>query len=147
MDGISESTSGSLKSGRNDAQHAARARPGRHFQKPAVHVLVRNVIDPRPLTPKRREIHVIADNLSTHKTRAARTFLLEDPHVRIHFTRTYSSWLNQVELWFSKIERDLLERGIFTSVPDLARRIRRYIRITTTRRNRSAGVIGTRRVE
>jgi transposase len=77
--------------------------------------------------PKRREIHVIADNLSTHKTQAVRTFLLEHPHVRLHFTPTYSSWLNQVELWFSRIERDLLARGIFTSVADLARKIRRYI--------------------
>jgi transposase len=78
--------------------------------------------------PKGRAIHVIADNLSTHKTQAVRTFLIEHPHVRIHFTPTYSSWLNQVELWFSKIERDLLARGIFTSVTDLARKIRRYIR-------------------
>jgi transposase len=77
---------------------------------------------------KRREIHVIADNLSTHKTQAVRTFLLDHPNVHLHFTPTYSSWLNQVELWFSKIERDLLARGIFTSVADLARKIRRYIR-------------------
>jgi len=78
--------------------------------------------------PKRREIHVIADNLSTHKTQAVRTFLGAHPHVHLHFTPTYSSWLNQVELWFAKIERDLLARGIFTSVADLARKIRRYIR-------------------
>jgi transposase len=78
--------------------------------------------------PKGQTIHVIADNLSTHKTQAVRTFLIEHPNVRLHFTPTYSSWLNQVELWFSKIERDLLARGIFTSVPDLARKIRRYIR-------------------
>jgi transposase len=77
--------------------------------------------------PTRREIHVIADNLSTHKTQAVRTFLLGHPRVHLHFTPTYSSWLNQVELWFSKIERDLLARGIFTSVADLARKIRRYI--------------------
>jgi len=77
--------------------------------------------------PKQRDIHVIADNLSTHKTQAVRTFLLEHPNVQLHFTPTYSSWLNQVELWFSKIERDLLARGIFTSVADLARKIRRYI--------------------
>ena len=38
------------------------------------------------------------------------------------------SWLNQVELWFSKIERDVLARGVFTSVADLARKIRRYVR-------------------
>src|ERR1700733_13763482 len=78
--------------------------------------------------PKRREIHVIADNLSTHKTQAVRTFLLDHPHVHLHFTPTYSSGLNQVELWFAKIERDLLARGVFTSVADLARKIRRYIR-------------------
>jgi transposase len=54
--------------------------------------------------------------------------LLAHPHVRIHFTPTYSSWLNQVELWFAKIERQLLARGVFTSVADLARKIRRYIR-------------------
>jgi transposase len=78
--------------------------------------------------PRAREIHVILDNLSTHKTQAVRTFLVHHPKVRLHFTPTYSSWLNQVELWFSKIERDLLARGIFTSVSDLARRIRRYIR-------------------
>ena len=78
--------------------------------------------------PAGRDIHVIADNLSTPKTQAVRTFLIEHPNVRIHFTPTYSSWLNQVELWFAKIERDLLARGIFTSVADLARRIRKYIR-------------------
>ena len=77
---------------------------------------------------KGREIHVIADNLSTHKTQAVRTFLLAHPQVRIHFTPTYPSSLNQVELWFSKIERQLLARGVFTSVADLARKIRRYIR-------------------
>jgi transposase len=75
-----------------------------------------------------REIHVIADNLSTHKTQLVRTFLVDHPNVTIHFTPTYSSWLNQVELWFSKIERELLARGIFTSVSDLGRKIRRYIR-------------------
>jgi transposase len=78
--------------------------------------------------PRAKEIHVILDNLSTHKTQAVRTFLVQHPKVQLHFTPTYSSWLNQIELWFSKIERDLLARGIFTSVTDLARRIRSYIR-------------------
>ena len=41
---------------------------------------------------------------------------------------TYSSWLNQVELWFSKVQRDVLSRGIFTSTADLARKLRRYIK-------------------
>jgi transposase len=78
--------------------------------------------------PRYREIHVILDNLSTHKTRAVAAFLAAHPHVHLHFTPTYASWLNQVELWFGRIERDLLTRGIFTSVKDLARQIRRYIR-------------------
>jgi len=78
--------------------------------------------------PRHREIHVILDNLSTHKTQTVAAFLAAHPHVHLHFTPTYSSWLNQVELWFGRIERDLLARGIFTSVPDLARKIRRYIK-------------------
>jgi hypothetical protein len=50
----------------------------------------------------------------------------ESPHpVPLH--TTYSSWLNQVELWFAKIEREVIARGVFTSVPDLARKLRRYI--------------------
>jgi transposase len=76
---------------------------------------------------RRREIHVIIDNLAAHKTRRVQAFLDAHPRVHLHFTPTYSSWLNQVELWFAKIERDLLARGIFTSLPDLARKIRRYI--------------------
>jgi len=78
--------------------------------------------------PPRREIHVIVDNLAAHKTKAVQAFLDAHPRVRLHFTPTYASWLNQVELWFNKIERDLLARGIFTSLPDLVRKIRRYIK-------------------
>ena len=77
--------------------------------------------------PARREIHVIVDNRSAHKTKSVQGFLKAHPRVHLHFTPTYASWLNQVELWFGKIERDLLARGIFTSIPDLARKIRRYI--------------------
>jgi len=78
--------------------------------------------------PKRRAIHVIADNLAAHKTLQVHAFLATHPRVTIHYTPTYSSWLNQVELWFAKIERDVIARGIFTSVTDLARKLRRYIR-------------------
>jgi transposase len=75
-----------------------------------------------------KEIHIVLDNLSAHKTKAVDEFLVAHPKVRLHFTPTYSSWLNQVELWFAKIQRDLLARGIFTSVTDLAHKIRKYIR-------------------
>src|SRR5438132_12808709 len=78
--------------------------------------------------PRGKEIHVIADNLSTHKTPQVQEFLAAHPNVHLHFTPTYSSWLNQVELWFGKIERDVIARGIFTSVFDLKRKLMRYIR-------------------
>jgi transposase len=75
-----------------------------------------------------REIHIVLDNLSAHKTKAVQEFLRENPKVRFHFTPTHSSWLNQVELWFAKIQRDVIARGVFTSVADLARKLRKYIR-------------------
>lgn len=78
--------------------------------------------------PDDQEIHIILDNLSAHKTQRVQDFLALHPNVELHFTPTYSSWLNQVELWFSKIERDLIYRGVFTSVKDLSRRIMTYIR-------------------
>lgn len=77
---------------------------------------------------KRKEIHVIADNLSAHKTERVSQFLTSHPNVHLHYTPTYSSWLNQVELWFAKIERDVIARGVFTSVADLRRKLMRYIR-------------------
>ena len=78
--------------------------------------------------PRGKEIHVIADNLSAHKTKAVAEFLVTHPKVHMHFTPTYSSWLNQVELWFAKIERDVIARGVFTSIADLKRKLMRYIR-------------------
>lgn len=75
-----------------------------------------------------REVHIVLDNLSAHKTALVREFLDRNPKVKLHFTPTYSSWLNQVELWFAKIQRDVISRGIFTSVNDLARKLRHYIR-------------------
>ena len=77
---------------------------------------------------RKREVHIICDNLSAHTTNRVAEFLAEHPNVHLHFTPTYASWLNQVELWFAKIERDLIHRGGFTSVHDLARRIMSYIR-------------------
>src|SRR6059036_108620 len=70
----------------------------------------------------------IAVNLSAHKTKRVDAFLAEHRNVHLHFTPTYSSWLNQVELWFAKIERDVIARGIFTSRHDLKRKLMRYIR-------------------
>jgi transposase len=78
--------------------------------------------------PANKEIHVILDNLSAHKTDRVKSFLADHPGVHMHFTPTYSSWLNQVELWFAKIGRDVIARGVFTSVKDLKNKLMRYIR-------------------
>lgn len=78
--------------------------------------------------PRGKEMNVIADNLSAHKTRQVDASLSEHPQVHMLFTPTYSSWLNQVELWLAKIERDVIACGVFTSVPDLKRKLMRYIR-------------------
>ena len=79
--------------------------------------------------PKGKETHIICDNLSAHKTQAVRNFLVTHANVRIHYTPTYSSWLNQVELWFNRIQRDVISRGVFTSLADLKRKLMRYIRL------------------
>jgi transposase len=82
------------------------------------------VVASQPVT---RAVHIIADNLSAHKTALVTAFLEAHPNVTLHYTPTYSSWLNQVELWFAKLKRDLLARGVFTSVADLARKLRRFV--------------------
>src|SRR6516165_6406813 len=73
--------------------------------------------------PEGQEIHIVADNLSAHKTKNVFEFLQANPTVRIHYTPTYSRWLNQVEIWFSKIQRHVISRGIFTSTTDLSRKL------------------------
>jgi transposase len=79
--------------------------------------------------PEGREIHVILDNFATDKTDLVKQFQQQHPNVSLHFTPTYSSWLNRVESWFSRLQRDVIDRGIFTSVADLKRKILRYIRL------------------
>ena len=71
---------------------------------------------------------MIADKLSAHKTVWVEAFLVQYPKVHLQFIPTCSSWLNQVELLFAKIERGVITRGVFTSVPDLNRKFMRYIR-------------------
>jgi transposase len=70
-------------------------------------------------------------NKTAHRTSKVWEFLERNRNVRIHYTPTYSSWLNQVEVWFTKIERDVIARGIFCSVKDLARKLIRSSVATT----------------
>jgi len=78
--------------------------------------------------PQGREIRIICDSISSHKTELVEVFVAGHENVRIHYTPTYSSWLNQVENWFSRLQRDVISRGIFISLKDLDKKLMRYIR-------------------
>jgi transposase len=77
---------------------------------------------------RRKTTHVILDNLAVHKTPLVRDWQKQHPNVHFHFTPTYASWLNQVEIWLGMITRDCIRRGVFHSVPDLMHKILTYIR-------------------
>ncbi len=79
-------------------------------------------------TPVGLDLHCIVDNLSAHATAKVDAFLAANSHVHLHFTPTHASWLNQVELFFSILERRLLRRGEFDSVDHLAQRIIAFIK-------------------
>ena len=74
-----------------------------------------------------REIHVILDNLNTHKPKQDR-WLARHPNVRFHFVPTYSSWLNMVEVWFSILSRQALRNLSCTAVRQLREAIDRFVK-------------------
>lgn len=73
------------------------------------------------------EIHIVLDNLSTHKAPAVHRFLLRNPRFHLHFTPTYASWLNLVERFFGLLTDRALRRGSFTSIPKLREAILAYV--------------------
>jgi len=75
-----------------------------------------------------RQIHVILDNLNTHKPKHDR-WLQRHKNVHFHYTPTRASWLNQIEVWFSKLSRDALRGASFTSATEVRQAIDRYIEV------------------
>ena len=75
-----------------------------------------------------QELHVILDNVSTHKTPDVKAWLERHPRITFHFTPTSVSWLNQVETWFSVLSRQAIRRGSFRSVRELIAKIDEFIR-------------------
>jgi len=84
-----------------------------------------NIID--RAVPEHLEIHVVLDNSSTHKTPSIQRWLLRHPRFHVHFTPTYSSWLNLIERWFSELTTKWIKRGTHHSVRDLTASIRTWI--------------------
>ena len=80
----------------------------RHTSEQFVAFLTDVVASQRP----EQEIHVICDNVSSHKTERVRNFLSEHPNVHMHHTPTYTSWLNRVENWFARIQRDVSAQAV-----------------------------------
>jgi putative transposase len=77
--------------------------------------------------PAAYEVHLIVDNYATHKHPKVRTWLAQRPRYQMHYTPTYSSWLNQVERWFGIITQRAIRRGSFTSVHDLVEKIDAFV--------------------
>jgi putative transposase len=75
-----------------------------------------------------KELHIIADNLSAHKHREVLAWVEKRRRLSLHFTPTYSSWLNQIEIWFNIFTRDVLKGGVWRSRQALVSQIMTYIR-------------------
>ena len=96
-----------------------------------------NAID--KAVPDDLDVHLICDNLATHKTPAVGDWLARHPRFHMHFTPTGSSWINQVERWFGFLTDQLLRRGVHKSVQHWRKTSATGSRPGTTTQNRSAG--------
>jgi transposase len=84
-----------------------------------------NTID--AAVPAHLQVHVVLDNSSTHKTPQIQRWLVRHPRFTLHFTPTYSSWLNLVERWFAELTTKWIKRNAHRSVRDLVASIRTWI--------------------
>lgn len=78
--------------------------------------------------PKDMDIHLVVDNYATHKHQKVRNWLAVRPRYHVHYTPTYSSWLNQVEIWFNIITQKAIRRGSFNSVKQLTEKIEHFVK-------------------
>ena len=77
--------------------------------------------------PAELDVHLILDNYGTHKTPAVQRWVTRHPRFHVHFTPTYSSWLNLVERWFGLLTDRQIRRGVFRSTRELEHAIERYV--------------------
>jgi putative transposase len=78
--------------------------------------------------PEKLDVHIVVDNYATHKHPRVKRWLAARPRFHVHFTPTYSSWLNQVEIWFNRITQQAIRRGTFQSVKELVAKIDQFVR-------------------
>jgi len=77
--------------------------------------------------PAALDLHLVLDNYASHKHPKVRAWLAQRPRYHVHFTPTYSSWLNQVERWFALITQRAIRRGSFRSTKQLVSRIDQFV--------------------
>jgi putative transposase len=77
--------------------------------------------------PRTLDIHLVVDNYSTHKHPTVKRWLAIHERWHVHYVPTYSSWLNQVEIWFNLITQRAIRRGTFKSVKELISKIEEYV--------------------
>jgi len=89
---------------------------------------------------RNKKLHVIADNLAVHKHNDIKQWLKGKRKIQLHFTPTYSSWLNQVEIWFNILTKNVVKGGIWQSLEQLASQLMEYVKTyNATRQNHSDG--------
>lgn len=76
---------------------------------------------------RNKKLHIIVDNLAGHKNKLITDWLSRKRKIKLHFTPTYSSWLNQVEIWFNILSKDVLKGGVWKSKEQLTKQIIEYI--------------------
>ncbi len=77
--------------------------------------------------PDITQLHLLLDNVATHKTKAVQAWLAAHPRFVCHFTPVHCSWLNPVEQWFGLLQRKRLRYAAFASLDDLHLKLRRFI--------------------
>jgi len=75
----------------------------------------------------KKHLHIIADNLTVHKHKKVKEWISSKKRITMHFTPTYSSWLNQIEIWFNILSKDVLKGGIWHSKQQLVDQLIEYI--------------------
>ncbi|MEN6462591.1 MAG: IS630 family transposase [Syntrophomonas sp.] len=78
-------------------------------------------------TYRRKTLHIIVDNLAVHKNKEVKEWLKNKRKIKLHFTPTYSSWLNQVEIWFNILTRDVVKGGVWQSSEQLSAQLLEYV--------------------
>jgi putative transposase len=76
----------------------------------------------------RKHLHIIVDNLTVHKHKIVEEWVRSKKRISLHFTPTYSSWLNQIEIWFNMLTKDVLKGGIWKTRQQLIDQLMKYVK-------------------